>query len=433
MATFRGFVESVQVRDDGWVELVLQAVHAGNARQTFFIRDLDGDVKSAHRRLAQLGLVRDALARTLPVELEFQASEDHGNLVEDLTAYTRPSFEGRTGVRRIEGVVIGFTILERGPVTASSPYRDEADLASALLLTTGGNVEQVLVDLQRPDAMTAHAVVGLLREAFRTRRPVAVLVSETFRTDDARSSTNRAPGYVQTCEWITVREETLDYVFAFLERLGQRYESYETGEPGQLSHVRVLYTTAPGQTPEGDISDNGAFAPKTAEAWVHGDSPLLVRLEAALRDRLQVKLGLKDTTVHEVEIVGRLGSAARPVWLEVHRRLLPSEDAGLCDNVPTIQSPTAADFNEVPVSMSWRGQAYFNQGIWRFVIKSSAPAELHVDGKRPCCEGGESDGGNRIQQTLQCHAYLDGVHEVELHLSGRTCAQPFQLLVYRIR
>jgi hypothetical protein len=259
------------------------------------------------------------------------------------------------------------------------------------------------------------------------------------------------PGsFVQACEWLTVPEGMLQYLYAFVERLGQRYESYESSEASQLSHVRVLYTTAPGQTPEGDISDNGSFAPVTAEAWVHDDSPLLPRLEAALRDGLQVKLGLKETRVHEVELVAHLGSAARPIWLEVTNAVLPPEPAsGACSNVPTIQTPTAADFDAMPLSVSWRGQAYFNEGIWRFVIRSSSECRLLIDGAPPCCPPGQADSPHVGMSDMSvtelhpseaqggraatCHVYLRGMHQVELIITGRTCSQPFQLLAYRIR
>ena len=62
MAIYRGFVQSILVRDDGWVETAIEAVHAGNAIQTFFIPNLDGDLTQAHKRLGQLSLLRDALA-----------------------------------------------------------------------------------------------------------------------------------------------------------------------------------------------------------------------------------------------------------------------------------------------------------------------------------------------------------------------------------
>lgn len=448
MATYRGFVDSVQIRDDGWVEFVVQAVHAGNARKTFFIESLDGEVESANRRLGQLSLLRDALARTLPLEVEYEDDPESGALVEDLTVTPRPSIEGRRGTRRIEGVVIGVALTERGPESASSPYRDEADLAGATLLTADGTVEQVLLDLQRPDALTGHAMLKLLQAAHRTRRPVAVLVTAEARGDQRRVSRDVAaagkltPGYVQACEWLTVPEELLDEVVAFVERLGQRYESFDASEASALSNVRVTYTTAPEQTPDGDVSENGSFVPQTLEAWVHDDSPLLDRLEAALRDRLQVRLGLNGSEVHAVDVIGHLGSAARPIWIQVERRVLePGEGSARCDNVPTIQTPTPETFGELPVALSWTGYGYFNEGIWRFVIRTPAHVDLRIDGELcPCGESPDRPPGEAAALVssdepapVVCHAYLSGLHRAELILTGRTCSQPFQLRAYRIR
>jgi hypothetical protein len=481
MAIYRGFVQSLQVRDDGWAEFVVQAVHSGNATQTFFISDLDGDITTAHKRLAHLSLVRDAIARVLPVEVEFRFDERQGNLVEDLTIYPRPSFDGRFPSRTVTGTVIGILISERGPLSGASPYRDAADTAAITILKDSGSLEQVMLDLQRPDVMTAHAMLGLLREAYRTRRPVSVVVSAELRgregvagtrggtfggdfqgnmndidvsvaaTDSGGMPPGGPLGYIQACQWVSVEDETLDYLYAFIERLGQRYESYDATEAPALSHVRVLYTTAPGQTPEGDVSDNGTFTPQTAEAWVHGDSPLLVRLEAALRDRLQVKLGLEGNKVHEVEMVGHLGSAARPIWIRIERSVLPLEETGaMCENQPTIQNPTASDFNEMPFSVSWRGHAYFNEGIWRFVIRAAGESQLLIDGESPCCSSSSKAGlegnfaliasfeqerpGEQIRgRSNLCHVYLNGMHRVELILTGRTCSQPFQFQAYRIR
>ncbi|MEO1366591.1 MAG: hypothetical protein AAFX50_05405, partial [Acidobacteriota bacterium] len=67
-------------------------MHAGNPTQSFLIRSVDGDLEQTNRRLAQLGLLRDALARTLPVEVDY-ARDESGDLVRDVTVYQRPSFE----------------------------------------------------------------------------------------------------------------------------------------------------------------------------------------------------------------------------------------------------------------------------------------------------------------------------------------------------
>ncbi len=463
MATFRGFVRSIQVRDDGWVECVLEAVHAGNTRHTFFIEDIDGAIEYAHRRLAKISLLRDALVRVLPVELEYRQDPEQGDLIDDLTIYVRPSIEEGIDTRRIEGVVIGIAVVERGPKPASPGYLDQADLAGVALLLTDGSIEQVMLDLQRPDTGSGAAMLSIVREAHRTRRPLGIYLAYRSQSNASSGgdSTGRdwsythskgmtnapqksEPEYIRGVEWITVNEKNLDYVYAYIERLGQRYESYEADAAPALSHVRVLYTTAPGQTPAGDISDNGSFTPATLDAWVHSDSPLLARLEAALRDKLQVKLGLDEANIHEVEIIGHLGSAARPIWIEVKRSALPIEGGLPCDNTPTIQYPTQAALNEIPVSVAWTGEAYFNEGIWRFVVRSGSPYRLSIDGK-PCCEPAALPAASRgayldvsyIEETTPnsagCHAYLCGMHTVEIVLTGRNCQQPFKLQVYRIR
>lgn len=460
MSSYKGFVNSLQIRDDGWVEFVVQAVHAGNTTKTFFITNLDGEITTAHKRLAHLGVLRDALLRVLPINVEYRSDPERGEVVEDITVYPRPSIAGRESSDSIEGTVIGLLISERGPEAGTTPYLDAADQALITVLRDDGSIERLILDLQRPDVNTAHAMLSLLREAFRTRRPVVFLISRDQRAESpnprGRDRSDRGltevvvvgdkfiPGFILGCQWVGVPEETLDYRYAFIERLGQRFESYDESEAPLLSNVKVVYTTAPSQTPEGDVSDNGSFVPVTSKAFVHSDSPLLQRLEAALRDKLQVKLGLKEEEVHEVEIISHLGSAARPIWIQVNQAVLPPpEDTTACRNDPTIQLPTASDFDAMPLSVSWRGDAYFNEGIWRFVIRSAAECKLLIDGCSPCCQPSPKSGGLMYERDYSsgyrpetgciCHIYLEGMHRVELTISGRSCEQPFQLNAYRIR
>ncbi len=464
MSIYRGFVRSLEVRGDGWAEFVLQAVHSGNGSETFYISNLDGDILTAHRRLAHLSLLRDAIARTLPVEVEYDSSDERGNVAEDLTIYHRASFEGRRPDRRIEGVVIGLMVLDRGPEFGASPYRDESDLAAVTLLLDDGSLEQAILDLQRPDTLSAQAMFALIKKAHRTRRPIVLLVDSDIDFNDKPgsdsgakragvSSTHNeaAQGYIVGCEYEAVPERSLDYTYCFIERLGQRYESYESESAAELSNTSVIYTTAPSQTPEGDVSENGAFLPETREAWVHSDSPLLMRLENAIRNSFQVKLGLDETQIHEVVVVGHMGSAARPVWIRMNRVALEPETEGLCDNTPTISYPGASDFNDIPHAVAWRGEGYFNEGIWRFSVRAGGEYRLLVDGKPVCCELAKStvrsaaeigamqysnDLGSRADyggRSILCHAYLNGLHEVEIALSAHTCSKPFQFQAYRIR
>jgi hypothetical protein len=432
MSIFRGFVLSLEVRTDGLAEIVLEAVHAGNTTGTLFIPNLDGDITQSNKRLGQLSLLRDALARVLPVELDYTETTDQGNIVNNVTILPRPSIDGRPGVRWVEGVVIGLGVTELGPLSGSSPYLDAPDLASITLLKDDGSVEGLLLDLQRPDPLTAQDELKILSKAHRTRRPVQVQVSGSSDQTGRRggvtpaASTGGQDAYIQATRWKVVPQTDLDYLYAFVERLGQRYESYAASAAPALSNVKVGYTTAPGQTPEGDVSDNGTFVPQTSTAWVPDDSPLLARLEAALRDGLQVKLGLQGSQVHEVELVSHLGSAARPIWILEDFRLVCQDDApGQCTNVPTIQGPASSGFNNLPHAVTWCGNGYFNEGVWRFVVGGVSSC-LRIDGHSLC--GGETDRSN-----YQEHAYLKGMHKVELQMKDYTCASTFQLRIYRIR
>ncbi len=435
MPSFKGFVQTLQVRDDSWVEFTCLAPHAGNATQSFLIRALDGDIDAAHRRLGQLGLLRDAVARVLPVEVDYDNDDHLGRLVRDLTIHPRPTLEGRDGLRSVEGVVIGIAVADIDPQSSASPYLDPADLAGITILTDTGGLEVGLIDLQRPDALTGHGMLRLCAEARRSRRPIRARIATGRRDDDrthARTDHHKAPpGIVTSVQWLQPEEASLDEVYAFVERLEQRSESWEPGDGAVYSHLRVTYTTAPGQTPAGDISDNGAFLPQRREAVVHADSPLVALLEAALRDSLQVRLGLLEQEIHEVLLVSKLGSAARPIWIEVTRNAQPAPP-GLCDNVPTIGSPDSDDLDQVPVSLAWRGLAYFVEGIWRFRVASEAEATLRIDGERPCGGATAPDDDGRARPSLY-HAYANGLHRIEVTVTGRHCDQPFSLEVYRLR
>ena len=444
MTTFRGLVNTLQIRDDGWVEVIIQAVHAGNATQVFYIKDLDGDITMAHKRLGQLSFLRDAITRILPVEIDYETDPDQGDLITEVMVHPRPSIKGRTLGSVVQGTVIGMSITELGPLSGLFPYIDAPDIAGITLLKDDGVVVSLQLDLQREERLTMHAMLALLREAHKNRRPVMILTasgtSKTGSLSDNASINNSSfmanqTAYIDSCEWVTVPEETLDYCHAFIERIGQRYESYDLTNPLALSHVNVVYTTAPSQTPEGDISEKGSFQPVTQTALLPDDSPLLSLLKTALKRGLQVQLGILDAKIHEVEVIGHLGSAARPVWICVKQSFVQESLDEQCDNTPTIQSPDNAAFADMPLRYYWKGQGYFNEGIWRFNVEAQVAYELKIDGKLPCCSK-SSDECCCVKEdstTPLAHQYLKGIHVVELTLYNQKIGQPFTLSTYRIR
>lgn len=296
MGTFKGLIDTLEVRDDGWVEVIIEAVQSGNTKETFYIKNLDGDITMAHKRLAQLCLLRDAISRILPIEIDYEIDEAQGNLIHEVLVHPRPSIQGRNINTSVEGVVIGVSITEIGLVSGSS-FEDTPDLAGITLLQDDGTLLYLLLDIQREEVLTMHAMLFFLQEAYKTRHPVRLWLSSLLsnntpgrnpgnsistHSDGSFSTANHPIGYIESCEWLTVTEEDLDYCYAFIERLGQRYESYDALDASALSHVKVVYTTSPGQTPEGDISDNGSFQPITQIGWLHCASPLFHLLKTGL-------------------------------------------------------------------------------------------------------------------------------------------------------
>ena len=443
MATYRGLVNTLQIRDDGWVEVIIQAVQSGNSTEIFYIKDLDGDITMAHKRLGQLSLLRDAITRILPVEIDYDVDPAQGNLITEVIIHPRPSIDGRVPGNTVNGVVIGISIQELDPLPSSYPYKDATYLAGITLLENDGTVLYLLLDLQREEELTMNAMLTLLQTAHSTRRPVSLLLSKPDQTKNDNtfshaslfaSSANQSSGYIEACQWITVPEDTIEYHYAFIERLGQRYESFDTSDAPAISNLKVVFTTAPGQTPEGDISDNGTFQPSTQTVWLPSDSPLFKLLKTSLKSQLQVKLGLLNDQIHEVELVGHIGSAARPIWICINQSAFKRNADGTCDNTPTIQTPSNTTLHQIKIDLCWKAQGYFNEGIWRFQVNSPTTYALKVDGRLPCCgQTSEQCCCVEAQDNALKHFYLKGVHHVELVLHDQSALQSFAFDVYRIR
>lgn len=443
MPSVQGFVQSLEARSDGSVAVEVLSPHSGNQRQTLTLPNLDGDLTKVHKKLAQLGLLRDALSATLPVVLQYHVDAKQGDLLDEITALPTRSIEGRLGGSWVSGRVLGLVVRERGPESASSPYRDEADEALVVFLLDSGDIETYRLDLQRRYQDTGHAVFGMCSEARRLRRTIRLFV----HAKSAPERVNRAAadtGLVLGSDWPAVATAGLQEVPCFIERLGQRRESYDAGERRTFDHLWVSYRTAPEMSPEGDVSANGAFVPESGVAWVHADSPLAVTLRAALQDGLQVRLGLQADEIHSVELYCPLASAARPVWISFDSAPLCSEPQPHCVSVPTIQGPTHAVLDAVPHDVRWRGTGWFARGLWRLTVVSAGPTALRIDGKAPCfrVEPTAAQTGMKYRaddkepkdaRVLVAHAYLCGVHEVELDVTSHSCGGPFRFLAYRIR
>ncbi|HBI22057.1 MAG TPA: hypothetical protein DDY37_05670, partial [Legionella sp.] len=134
-------------------------------------------------------------------------------------------------------------------------------------------------------------------------------------------------------------------------------------------------------------------------------------------------------------LISPLGSASRPIWICVNQSFVHEEHNGYCDNVPTIQAFNSTTLNTMSLSLNWKGKGYFNEGIWRFQINTTGAYTLEIDHKLPCCAQSLDDCCCERTDTIQAasHVYLKGMHTVDLTLYDQQMADPFTLLVYRIR
>ena len=78
MPTIRGFVERLEIGRAGLVTASLS--HDDGTQADYLISDLDADPERFNERLSKLGILRDAMTRAEPVEIEFDQGDNEGQL-----------------------------------------------------------------------------------------------------------------------------------------------------------------------------------------------------------------------------------------------------------------------------------------------------------------------------------------------------------------
>ena len=181
----------------------------------------------------------------------------------------------------------------------------------------------------------------------------------------------------------------------------------------------------------GGDSQPGAAAPDPATG-APANAPR-VRAFAAMETMGGVKGDATSVSapllVRGAQVLHALCSASRPVWIQVSRRSLDvGPEAACTDGLPTsdLSVSTIRDLH-LPYAAAWCGWGCFNHGVYRFQFAIDSPFEVKVDGECLCVHASD-DGKTRF-----AHACLDGEHEVCVVLSAWTCAQTFDMDVYRIR
>ena len=438
MPTIRGFVEALEIGRAGLASVFL--LHADGSRATYTIADLDADPERFNERLSALGLLRDAMDRAEPVELEFEGRDGSGGSIIRVRRLTRDMLERPKETQRASGQVIGLAI----GIEAHPELPEPSDWA-VLALMVDGNAERFIVPVQTPERTTSRSMIDLAQAAQQSGSALTVdyepkrrlIVAMEIGAGGGRGAGGRE----------------LEEFDAFVERIAHAPD---------LGMMVVAVTTAPPFGPgEGNVVPLAPFTPAAVQLLVLRGSPEYALFEAALRDLLRVRVRafgppdrpddndgdgtgatiaagkvvhagagqMQPLLVQSAEVLAALCSAARPVWIQVNRRSLDvGPDAECLEGVPTSDlSPRTMRDMHLPYRAEWRGIACCNHGVYRFQFELDVPFTVTVDDEELCLHA-DPDG-----EHLFAHACLHGEHQVCVTLDDWTCDQKFVMDVYRIR
>lgn len=467
MPTTRGFVRRLEMGRAGLVSVDL--IQQDGSSAIFTIPDLDADPERFNERLSKLALLRDAMNRAEPVELEYTPNSKTGNVIDRVARISRDTLGPATSALSVVvGVVLGYTLHTENTGTATG---ETPDTAQVNVLTTAPSIEQLVLDMQAPERAVCAEQFTIIREAHSQGLPLRFLVETKQETQVRRILA------VGTGTDADRRQQPQVEVNGFVESLGIIPPLLAVSVLGSLAYVR--FTTAPAFTGAGNTVGLAPFTPETIEMFVMKNSPAYALFEAGLRDNLRMRVhgvvmgadrGDKDPTgdttggtringngngaklkdvveavlastegdatkaypswAVTVELLAPIASASRPVWIDIQRdTLLNGPDGGSCsDGVPSSDlSPRSLRDLRLPYPAVWRGLGCFNHGVYRFQLKLPSEFTLTIDGK-PLCLHESSEKG-----VMLAHACLEGDHVVAVEIEEWRCDSEFVMDVYRIR
>lgn len=473
MPTERGYVEKLGIGRAGLVEACI--MHTDNSSVIYTIADLDADPERFNERLSKLAILRDAMDRAEPVEIEFQNSDDVGaRNIDSVMRITRDTLRRELEGALIQGVIVAMAAQTQ---TVISPKLEAPDRLGMFVMTKT-SLEFCQINMQMPERPTARTMSDIARDAYRTGATVTIGIdAETF---DVRTITlQQAQGFIGS--------QLVPTFSAFVE------EITHTQFAGLM---RIDVTTAPEFQGDGNIVPLDAFIPERRVLAVIYQSPEYELLEAALRDKLRVELvtskqperddgddtsndvppARTDNTSRDVAEVGipernrslasmtaavgmsassdldlprrdvatdlqdiymlrgvtlqhALCSATRPVWIEINRRALDiGPDAECVDGLPSndMRPQTIRELN-LPYQAAWIGTGCFNHGVYRIQLMTDRALTIWVDSEEICLHTDAESGA------IFGHACLNGDHEVRIELENWQCKAKFDIDVYRIR
>jgi len=446
VTTDQGFVQSIDVGRGGLATVHVLLTDGSTA--VYVISDLDADPERFNERLSKLALLRDAMDRAEPVEIDHDKGAA-GEEIEPAERITRDALGFPVAADAVVGLVAGLLVHSQVGVI---PSAGSHSYAKVVLLNTSGQQRSCGLDLQFPERPTAIAQLDILRAAYAAGDLVRVLLTAADDTGQEWILEVATGGDI--AQSAGKGDETT--VSGFVESLSL----IPLTAPTAGSLAAVSFTTAPEFTGPGGTVDPSPFSPSTLTLLVVEGSLTYKLVKTALQDGLRIQVVIaavndqqdagqqpepSDDTATAALAVGApaktflcsgakllapLASASRPVWIRINREMLDrGPDTDDCvPGVPTsdLTPATLRDLG-IPYTAIWCAHGCFNHGVYRFQITTPAAARLKLD-DRVLCLYSTGEAG------IQCgYACVEGDHQVCVEIEDWTCGANFGFDAYRIR
>lgn len=463
MPIIRGFVERLEIGRAGLVVASLR--HDDGSGADYQIADLDADPERFNERLSKLGILRDAMTRAEPVEVEYSSGEGSGpRNIDRVARITRDGVEPPGTTQRASVMVVGIALSAANRTGARA---ESADTATIAAMSPEGVFASFVLDLQIPERDVAAAMLDMLRQAQADGTPVTLVFDAKQRrivgveTGDTgavivRGDMQIVEGFVESLAVgptlapmgnLALVEFTTAPPFSgagnvvglvpFTPALRQflvvqgslEYELFLTGLRDKL-RMRVL--TGAGVAQSGGGNDDGGkpSVVRRMSAMTHMTTAPDVTAAAGTAGTNDGANAPTAALVRVAQLLTTLASASRPVWIQISRQSLDDGPAGdrCTEGLPSSDlSPMGLRDLHIPYTAEWVGLGCFNPGVYRLQLTLGVEFEVQVDGK-PLCVHASADGTVKF-----AHACLCGDHEVRVVLKGWTCKMKFEMDVYRIR
>lgn len=470
MPTIRGFVQEIEIGRAGLART--SVVHSDGSTHDYVISDLDADPERFNERLSKLAILRDAMDRAEPVEIE-HASGEEGQRIERVTRLSRDDLRPVGEVTQVAGLVVDVAV---HAATGLEGDGERHDRARVEVLTTDLAVRVCVLDLQKPERLVAVEQLEMLRDAQSRGRVVRLIVDDADEAGRIMGvSVDHAAGSFGGRE-----ARALD---GFVEHLSLLRLPVAGGGGASSNFAAVRLTTAPAFSEPGNTVGRATFDPEAVDLLVPRHSLAYELLEAGLRDNVRVRvqavlvwersgggeegnlgndvaftddfepaeggvgtspaaIALRRASVAPsgaaadyglalaAELLAPLASASRPVWISISRDALDEgPDAADCvTGTPSSDlAPRGLRDMRIPYAAVWEGIACFNAGVYRFQLELPSAFVLRVDGEEICLQDGEEEG------VKLGHACLEGCHRVEVEIEAWTCDDEFVMDAFRLR